>query len=271
MTDRTIEARPRGERDEDTGTAGPPAVAVTAHAEVAARADLVRRARIDGVGGLSDAELLELIGGCGAPVELTGDGYWSRFGADEWSSRRGTAADGGVGGARLAAAFELGRRAERVRRRDDAALDGPERAAAWLVPQLRGERQECFVALVLDGRHRVRRVETVARGTLTASLVHPREVFAPALRESAAAVLVAHNHPSGDVRPSAEDYAVTRRLGRAARILGIALLDHLVVSGSAFHSLRRHWSEWPRHVDTPPLGSARPRASSGLSTARHGL
>lgn len=231
----------------------------------------MRRARSSGVGELSDAELLELVGGRGieasggATEVLEGEPSWSRYSPDEWSRRRGCAPDGG---ARLSAAFELGRRAERARRRDDAPIDGPERAARWLAPHLRGERQECFVVLLLDGRHRPRRCETVARGTLTASLVHPREVFAPALREGAAAILVAHNHPSGDPGPSTEDQAVTRRLGRAARVLGVPLLDHLVLAGSAFCSLRREWPPWASEVQGSPSRPESGRREGAVSADR---
>jgi DNA repair protein RadC len=79
----------------------------------------------------------------------------------------------------------------------------------------------------------------VSRGSLNQSLVHPREVFAPAVRESAAAVLALHNHPSGDPRPSREDHEVTRRLSEAGEILGIRLLDHVVIGGEGFTSFAR--------------------------------
>src|SRR5690606_306825 len=95
-----------------------------------------------------------------------------------------------------------------------------------------------FVALLLDARHRLLRVERVSEGTLTSSVVHPREVFGPALREAAAAVVVAHNHPSGDPTPSAEDRDVTARLAEAGRLVGVRLLDHVVVGDPGFVSFR---------------------------------
>ena len=76
----------------------------------------------------------------------------------------------------------------------------------------------------------------VSQGTLTASLVHPREVFAPALREAAAAIVILHNHPSGDARPSREDHEVTRRLCQVGEILGIPLLDHIVIGAEGYAS-----------------------------------
>jgi DNA repair protein RadC len=92
--------------------------------------------------------------------------------------------------------------------------------------------------LLLDGRHRVQREVMASQGTLTASLVHPREVFRPALREAAAAVILVHNHPSGDPTPSREDREVTERLVRVGEILGVPVLDHVVVAERGYVSLR---------------------------------
>src|SRR5262249_15626808 len=103
---------------------------------------------------------------------------------------------------------------------------------------LRSADRERFVGLDLDARHRVLRRRTVSVGTLTASLVHPREVLGPALRARAAALVVVHNHPSGDPEPSAEDLALTERLRDGARLLGVDLLDHVVVARGGFVSLR---------------------------------
>ena len=92
--------------------------------------------------------------------------------------------------------------------------------------------------ILLDARHRVLRSEMISQGTLTASLVHPREVFRPALRDAAAALVLVHNHPSGDPTPSAEDREVTTRLASAGEILGVRVLDHIVVAERGFCSLR---------------------------------
>lgn len=115
----------------------------------------------------------------------------------------------------------------------------PATVAEMLCPLLADEPVEVFVSLLLNGKHRVFAFAEVSRGTLTSSLVHPREVFGPALRLSAAAVIVAHNHPSGDPEPSVEDLEVTRRLRDAGKLLGVPLLDHVVLGeGAAFTSLR---------------------------------
>ena len=111
--------------------------------------------------------------------------------------------------------------------------------AAMLRPLLEDEVVEVFVVLLLNGKHRIFAFAEVSRGTLTSSLVHPREVFGPALRQAAAAVIVAHNHPSGDPEPSVEDLEVTRRLRDAGKLLGVPLLDHVVLGvDGKFTSLR---------------------------------
>ena len=117
-------------------------------------------------------------------------------------------------------------------------VDGA-RAAAGLVPaETRCARKEHFVVLCLNARRQLLKIETVSVGTLSASLVHPREVFAPAIANGAAAVVVVHNHPSGDPSPSAEDREATRRLQRAGELLGIPVADHVIVSESSFFSFR---------------------------------
>ena len=115
--------------------------------------------------------------------------------------------------------------------------------ADLLRPIIGDESVEVFVTLLLDGRHRVTGFAETSRGTLTSSLVHPREVFGPAVRMGAAAVIVGHNHPSGDPAPSAEDVDVTKRLRDAGQLLGVPLLDHVVVGEEGrFSSLRERLS-----------------------------
>lgn len=145
---------------------------------------------------------------------------------------------------RLAASFQLGRAAERARMGDRPFLKRPDEVARFLAPELRGLEVETFQALVLDARHRLKARIEVSRGTLTMAPVHPREVFAPALRLAGAAVIVAHNHPSGDPEPSAEDIEVTQRLVEAGRVLGVPLLDHLVCAGERWISIRES-GRWP--------------------------
>ena len=98
--------------------------------------------------------------------------------------------------------------------------------------------QEVFCALLLDARHRLLRKVTVSKGTLSASLVHPRDVFRSAIRMNAAAVVLVHNHPSGDPEPSHDDIDLTQRLVKSGKLLGIEVLDHVVVVEGGYVSLR---------------------------------
>jgi DNA repair protein RadC len=139
--------------------------------------------------------------------------------------------------ARLLAAFELGRRlvAEPLAR--GALLRGGADVFRHYHAALRDLRVEQLRAGLLDGKHRVIREELISQGTLTSSPVHPREVFAPAVRHSAAAVVLVHNHPSGDPQPSADDLDITRRLADAGRLLGVRVVDHVIVGDGSFVSL----------------------------------
>ncbi len=102
--------------------------------------------------------------------------------------------------------------------------------------RVRDLRVEQFWAILLDGKHRVLREVLVSQGTLTSSPVHPREVFAPAIRWSAAAVVLLHNHPSGDPAPSADDLEITRRLAEVGSVVGIRVVDHVVIGDGAYVS-----------------------------------
>ena len=145
---------------------------------------------------------------------------------------------GAVTGASLEAALELGRRLATRRLRVGDAVLGPEDVFRHFHARLRDAPHERFLVLLLDGRHRVVREVVTSQGTLTASLVHPREVFSPALREAAAALILVHNHPSGDPAPSREDREVTVRLARAGELLGVPVLDHVIVAERGWASLR---------------------------------
>lgn len=104
-------------------------------------------------------------------------------------------------------------------------------------PRLRDLKVEQFWIVLLDGKHRVMREELISQGTLTSSPVHPREVFAPAIRHSAAAIVAVHSHPSGDPSPSADDIEITRRLSSVGDLIGVRLLDHLICGGDSYVSL----------------------------------
>jgi DNA repair protein RadC len=117
------------------------------------------------------------------------------------------------------------------------AIRGPEDVAE-VCRGLRRSQREVFVVLLLNARHEMMRRITVSVGSLNASIVHPREVFKPAILASAASVVLVHNHPSGDPQASDEDLTITRRLVQAGEILGISVLDHIVVARRGITSLR---------------------------------
>jgi len=153
--------------------------------------------------------------------------------------RAGDVGDAGAGAAeaaRVAAAVELGRRAL-APPPPAASITAPQQAYAAVAPRLVGAETERFVVVVVDVRNRPLHVCTVAAGAVDSCPVDPREVFLPAVRERGSAVLVAHNHPSGDPTPSPEDIALTRRLHSAGELLGLPLLDHIIVGAPPrFHS-----------------------------------
>lgn len=140
----------------------------------------------------------------------------------------------------ILAALELSRRFLTRRRR--VRIRRPSDALACL-GALRGRRQECFAVLTLDGSHQVIRAHEITVGLANQSQVHPRETYACALEDRAVGILVAHNHPSGSLDPSAEDLVVTRRLAEAGKLLGVPLLDHLIVTEGGYASLRERFPD----------------------------
>lgn len=140
--------------------------------------------------------------------------------------------------ARLLAAVELGRRALAPRAAMRPRLATPAAVATFLAPDHGRHREERFGVLLLDTKHRLVRVVAISHGTLDASLVHPREVFRAAAEHSAAALVLFHNHPSGDPAPSVDDLQLTRRLVEAGELMGIAVVDHVVLGDGRWHSLR---------------------------------
>ena len=140
----------------------------------------------------------------------------------------------GVGEAKaseIVASFELAKRY--LLESEQPIIDSPEKAVEQLA-DIRDKKQEYFVCLTLDGANRLIAKRVISIGTLTSSLVHPREVFAEAITDRAASIIVAHNHPSGTLESSAADKEVTKRLEEASELLGIKLIDHIVVTKTDF-------------------------------------
>jgi DNA repair protein RadC len=145
---------------------------------------------------------------------------------DELRQVRGVGRDKAVA---LKSAFTLARRMARELGKEAPLLDTPERVADLLREEARGLSVECFQVLLVNTRRRLIRVEQISQGTLDTILVHPREVFRSAISANAAAVVLAHNHPSGDPTPSEADIKVTRDLIRGGQLLKIDVLDHIIL------------------------------------------
>jgi DNA repair protein RadC len=205
-----------------------------------------------GVDALTDSELLAIIlrsgaVGGGTALDLAAR-LLARFESPAGLARAGIAElceIAGVGPAKAAeilAALELGRRSGAAPRGRGMQWNSSEEIARALTPRLATLEHEEFLLLLLDTRLRLIREVTVSRGDLTGATVHPREVFKQAIRESAAAVVAVHNHPSGDPTPSYEDREITQQLVAAGEIVGIRLLDHIIIGAEGHVSFAdRGW------------------------------
>ena len=199
-----------------------------------------------GASALSTRELIALLVGTGSRTSSVLDvaDRLLASGLRELAGRSVEDLEGerGVGRAkatRLLAALELGARLASEGRGTAPVLQTPEDAARYLLPRYGARPVETFGLLALDVRHRLKKEAVVSVGCLTSSLVHPREVFQEAVVSRAAALLLFHNHPSGDPEPSAEDLALTRRLASAGALMGIEVLDHVVLGAGRFVSLKQ--------------------------------
>ncbi len=215
---------------------------------IALRSDRPReRLEREGPSALADAELIALVLRTGdrnrdawelARLLLDRFGGLARLAAEPAAILRAVPGLGPAKAAGLAAVLELGRRVASVPLERGQRIQSPLDVQRHFGPRLRECQRESFHVLLLDGRQRLIGLEAVSVGTLTASLVHPREVFREAIRRAAAAMLLVHNHPSGDPGPSIEDRDVTRRLQAAGELLGIRVLDHVIVAEGGYYSFR---------------------------------
>lgn len=147
----------------------------------------------------------------------------------------------GVGSAKaaeIASVFELARRLETFTEEDKPRISSPDAVYRYIYPKLRELKKESFIALHLDTKNRLIREETVSVGSLNANIVHPREVFKTAIQESAAAIIVAHNHPSGDPAPSQNDIDITKKLVESGKVVGIEVYDHIIIGNGRYLSLK---------------------------------
>lgn len=202
--------------------------------------------RAAGAAALSVRELLAILVGSGSEgrtaVDVAGDllvaadGSLRRLGGLPAARLERIPGVGLAVSARVAAALELGRRLAREGPEERTRIGGPGDVHARVAPTMRDLAHEEFRVLLLNTQHAVTRELTITRGVLDGSVVHPREVFKQAIAESAAAIVLVHNHPSGDPTPSPEDRAVTRQLASAGEVVGIPVLDHVVIGDGRYCS-----------------------------------
>ncbi|MFM0047380.1 DNA repair protein RadC [Paraburkholderia sediminicola] len=206
----------------------------------------------EGPGVLSDTEMIVLVLGSGLPghdVFNVARTLLERFGSMRamldatYSDFDGLRGIGPAKKAQLLAIMEMARRSLVDRMRGRSLMNSPEAVQDYLRLRIGGKTQEVFVSLFLDARHRLIRVEESARGTLTRMAVYPREIVRRALSLNAASLIVAHNHPSGAVQPSASDCRLTHTLREALALIDVQLIDHLVIGADCTYSFAR--AGWP--------------------------
>ncbi len=200
-----------------------------------------------GAGALSTAELLAILLRVGSRTEsavqlatriITRSGGLRNLpplSLEDLQENKGIGPDKAV---TIKAALELGSRLATAPREEAGSITTPRQAADLFMEELRYKKKEYFKILLLNTKNHVISREEISVGSLSASIVHPREIFSLPLRKSAASVILFHNHPSGDPAPSQQDLEVTRRLVDAGNILGIAVRDHIIIGDGCFFSFR---------------------------------
>ncbi|WJI25501.1 DNA repair protein RadC [Thermosynechococcus sp. B3] len=212
---------------------------------------------------LSSAELLAILLGTGQGAGKLSAVGLGQFILKQLGERSGNSTDAvsllrditpeelmaipGVGPAKattILAAVELGKRVFQSRPGEQTIIDNPALAAAVLSTDLMWQPTERFAVLLLDVRHRLLGSHVITVGTATETLVHPREVFREAVRRNASRLIIAHNHPSGNLSPSQADLDLTKQILQAGQLIGIPVLDHLILGNGDYQSLRETTSLW---------------------------
>ena len=200
----------------------------------------------NGAAVLTDAELIAILLRTGTAEksaidiasEMTADGglYKRLAGITRLNELTNIKGLGQAKAATVLAALEIGRRIASAKPLEKIHLSCPQDVADFLMPRLRYAAKEQFVVILLNSKNKVIGTEVVSEGSLSSSIVHPREVYAPAMLHHAAAIMVAHNHPSGDPKPSFEDEEVTRMLSSSGKVLGIPMIDHMIIGDGNYYS-----------------------------------
>lgn len=205
------------------------------------------RLAADGPATLSDSELLAILLRTGTRentavqlaehllVQLGGLQELPRCSMEEYKAVKGM---GTAKAVTVMAAVEMAKRLANRMRAEPVTVSSPGDAAGLVMEEMRHYLREHFRVVLLDTKNKVLGIEEISIGSLNTSLVHPREVFRPAVKKACASVILVHNHPSGDPTPSREDLDVTRRLCEAGRLVGIEVIDHIVIGDGRFVSFR---------------------------------
>lgn len=206
------------------------------------------RMAIYGAGVLSDAELVAILLRTGTQeksamtlaAELTADGglYKRLAGIRQLKELTKIKGLGMAKASTILAAIEIGRRLATAKPLERCTFACPADGVAFLMPRLRYMQKEQFLVILLNSKNKVISTEVISEGSLTGAVVHPREVFQPAILQHAAAIVVAHNHPSGDPHPSSEDREITRMLVEAGKTLKLPVLDHLIIGDGTYYSFQ---------------------------------
>lgn len=201
-----------------------------------------------GIEKLSNTEILALLINSGtrsrSAIELASEilsimpGGLSQLGELELDDLMNIKGIGYSKALRILGAIQLGKRMATSVPPDRACIRTNEDVACLIMERLRYEKKEHFLSILLNTKGEVIEIDTVSIGELTSTLVHPREVFKRATRQSAASIILAHNHPSGDPAPSRQDIETTRRLIECGKLMGINILDHIIIGNGTFTSLK---------------------------------
>lgn len=207
----------------------------------------MQKMALNGAESLSDEELIAIIIGTGSKkynaIELASnilDLIKSQVNHMDVSANELMTIDG-VGmskASKIVASFEISNRLNTRKSLDNCIINGPLSVANIFMEELRNKLKECFYILLLNTKNKIISKEFISEGTLNSSLVHPREVFKPAIKKSANSIILIHNHPSDDLTPSRDDILITKRLEETGKIVGITVLDHIIIGDGQFLSLK---------------------------------
>lgn len=206
------------------------------------------RLATNGAKSLTDAELLAIIIRSGSANNSALDiarnmlekhGSLTHLATCDFSEFKHFKGLGSAKAVTLAAVFEISKRVEAEPFSERTIIRSPEDVANFFISRLKTERREVFIVVMLNSSNQIIRYVNISEGSLNASVVHPREVFRLAIAETAASIILIHNHPSGNPEPSKEDISITRQLVETGKVIDIKVMDHLIIAGENYTSFTK--------------------------------